>query len=119
MRDLRLTLLLQGGPGGYRTSTAFGCPLRRALNPRKWSGWKNTLHARRSAEPSRIVNMKQILQESFRFSDSRDELGLQLADIVASACRRAFNGNLQRRGWEGIAQLLIKKDGKPPILVLA
>jgi hypothetical protein len=64
----------------------------------------------------RITNMKQILQESFRFADSEEELGLQLADIVASACRRVFNGNLQRSGWEKLGQLLIRKNGKPPII---
>jgi hypothetical protein len=68
---------------------------------------------------SRIIDMKKVLQESFRFADSREELGLQLADIVASACRRAFNGHLQQKGWEGLGRLLIKKDGKPPILGLA
>ena len=60
--------------------------------------------------------MKQILQESFSFADSEQELGLQLADIAASACRRAFNGNLQRSGWEKLGQLLVKKNGTPPII---
>jgi hypothetical protein len=72
-----------------------------------------------SSEGSRIVDMKKVLQESFRFADSKNELGLQLADIVSSACRRAFNGNLQKCGWEDLGRLLIKKDGKPPIIGLA
>ena len=63
-----------------------------------------------------IIDMKQVLQKSFKFADSKEELGLQLADIVASACRRAFNGNLLQSGWEKLGQLLVKKNGKPPII---
>jgi hypothetical protein len=80
---------------------------------------ENVIFPMRSSEVSRIIDMKKVLQESFRFADSKNELGLQLADIVSSACRRAFNGNLQKSGWEELGRLLIKKDGKPPIIGLA
>ena len=73
----------------------------------------------RSSEASRIIDMKKVLQENFRFADSKNELGLQLADIVSSACRRAFNGNLQKCGWEELGRMLIKKNGEPPIIDLA
>lgn len=63
--------------------------------------------------------MKKVLQESFRFADSESELGLQQADITATACRRAFNGNLQRPGWQELGRLLVKKAGKPPVTGLA
>ncbi len=80
---------------------------------------ENIAFPMRSSAGSRIIDMKKVLQESFRFADSKNELGLQLADIVASACRRAFNGNLQKCGWEELGRLLIKTDGKPPIIGLA
>jgi Protein of unknown function (DUF3800) len=80
---------------------------------------ENVVFPIRSGEVSRIIDMKKVLQESFRFADSKNDLGLQLADIVTSACRRAFNGNLQKCGWEELGRLLIKKDGKPPIIGLA
>jgi hypothetical protein len=79
---------------------------------------ENAAFPKGHGQPRRIVDMKKVLQESFRFADSENDLGLQLADIVASACRRAFNGNLQQIGWEKLGRLLVKKDGKPPTIGL-
>ncbi len=80
---------------------------------------ENLVFARCPGELRGIVDMKKVLQESFRFGDSKNDLGLQLADIVTSACRRAFNGNLRESGWKELGRLLVKKDGKPPIIGLA
>ncbi|MBZ5604581.1 MAG: DUF3800 domain-containing protein [Acidobacteriia bacterium] len=68
-----------------------------------------------SSEVSGVLNMKQILQES---ADSKNELGLQLVDIVASAVRRAFNGNLKQGGWGQVGGLIIKRKGSTPIVGL-
>ncbi len=80
---------------------------------------ENIVFPKRPGEPPKIVDMKKVLQESFRFADSENDLGLHLADIAASACRRAFNGNLQQSGWKKLGRLLVKKDGKPPIIGLS
>ena len=80
---------------------------------------ENSVFPKRPGEPRKIFDMRKVLQESFRFGDSENELGLQLADIAASACRRAFNGNLQQSGWEKLGRLLVKKDGKLPIIGLS
>jgi Protein of unknown function (DUF3800) len=62
-------------------------------------------------------NLKMIMQENFSFSDSRLNIGLQLVDIVASAFTRAMNGNLQKKGWENIGKLFLRKPSQ--ILKLA
>lgn len=69
-------------------------------------------------ESQGILNMRQIFEEKFRFADSTNELGLQLVDILASAVRRAFNGNLRREGWEKIGGLMLKRSGPVPIIGL-
>lgn len=49
------------------------------------------------------------LREVFRdrdFVQSRDEIGLQLCDMLLSAFTRAFNGTLQT-GWEHLGRLMI------------
>ncbi|MCX6354162.1 MAG: DUF3800 domain-containing protein [Candidatus Aureabacteria bacterium] len=55
-----------------------------------------------------IINIKKIMQESFTLADSRSEIGLQLADIITNALRRAIIGNLQRKGWEELGRLMFR-----------
>ncbi|HEY6305335.1 MAG TPA: DUF3800 domain-containing protein [Candidatus Angelobacter sp.] len=43
------------------------------------------------------------------FKDSRDFLGLQLADILATTLRRALNGNLQIAGWKEFGGLIVRR----------
>ena len=61
----------------------------------------------------RCINAKRIWTEERSFADSKDTLGLQLADIAASILSRALNGNLQPRGWKPISNLLIRKKDVP------
>lgn len=63
------------------------------------------------------VDSKRILTEERAFSDSRSNLGLQLADVVANTLCRALNGNLQPPGWEAVSQLLIRQWKAPLILL--
>ncbi len=46
------------------------------------------------------------------FKDSVSSCGLQLVDILASAISRAFNGNLQHKGWKGIGGLMVQTPRK-------
>jgi hypothetical protein len=68
--------------------------------------------AKRAAEelkddPTKIAfNVQRVLSD-FKFQDSKDNVGLQLADIVANATQRALNGNLLAAGFEGVGQLLV------------
>lgn len=58
------------------------------------------------------IDFKMIMQESFKFDDSKQNVGLQLVDIVASAFSRAMNGNLQEQGWGNLGRLFIKKPSQ-------
>jgi hypothetical protein len=64
-------------------------------------------------EPLRCIDAKRLWTEERAFGDSENSLGLQLADIAATTLCRALNGNLQPKGWEPIARLLIRKKTAP------
>jgi hypothetical protein len=66
---------------------------------------------------SRYHNWKLLLTEERAFADSKDDLGLQLADITATTFRRAFNNHLQPEGWEPFGELLTHKS-VPPFVML-
>lgn len=55
------------------------------------------------------LNIQKLLMESFRYS-SAVETGLELADIVVNATRRALVGNLQPQGWIDIPTLMIHRN---------
>lgn len=57
-------------------------------------------------------DFKMIMQESFKFDDSKQNVGLQLVDIIASAFSRAMNKNLQKNGWENLGKLFLKKPSQ-------
>ena len=61
----------------------------------------------------RCINAKRIWTEERSFADSKDNLGLQLADIAASTLCRALNDHLQLPGWEPLSQILIRKKTAP------
>lgn len=48
------------------------------------------------------------MMEHFRYS-SDSEPGLELADIVVSATRRALVGNLKMSGWKDLPTLMIHR----------
>ena len=54
------------------------------------------------------VNAKLLLTEQRTFEDSRDSLGLQLADMLATTLRRALNDQLQYAGWKDLGGLLAR-----------
>ncbi|MCU1301701.1 MAG: hypothetical protein JWQ87_1985 [Candidatus Sulfotelmatobacter sp.] len=54
------------------------------------------------------VNAQLLLTEQRTFEDSRDSLGLQLADMLATILRRALNDQLQYPGWKDFGGLLVR-----------
>jgi len=60
-----------------------------------------------------VADIYPILRESFLLGDSSLHLGLQLADIVTNALRRAIVGNLQESGWCELGRLMFKWKGCP------
>jgi uncharacterized protein DUF3800 len=56
------------------------------------------------------VALQKLLGKSFKFEDSKAKLGLQLADILANAMQRAFNGRLSEEGWKQVGSLMVTRD---------
>jgi hypothetical protein len=54
------------------------------------------------------VNAKLLLTQQRTFKDSRDSLGLQLADMLAAILRRSLNNQLQYPGWKDFGGLLVR-----------
>jgi hypothetical protein len=82
---------------------------------RKHLEWMRSALPFRKRVPSdlRCIAASKILNEHRKFSDSRSNLGLQLADVVASTICRAYNGNLQLPGWRDASKLLVRKKIAP------
>jgi hypothetical protein len=51
-------------------------------------------------------NVQQVLSD-FKFQDSKENIGLQLTDVVANATQRALNRNLRAEGYESVGELLV------------
>jgi hypothetical protein len=64
------------------------------------SGWKEG-----DPEP---LDLGLVIKESFTFS-SEAKPELELVDIITNATRRALRGNLQRKGWGRIPQLMVHR----------
>ncbi len=62
--------------------------------------------------PGEGIDIGKLMNESIQFSDSKDKLGLQLADIVVNATRRALVGNLKVEGWRGLSRLMFSVRGQ-------
>ena len=63
-----------------------------------------------AGRPSRRgFDLRAIVKRNLRFADSREEIGLQLVDIVASAFTRALNGRLAEDGWRQLGRLFVRR----------
>jgi hypothetical protein len=60
------------------------------------------------------IDIGKILRTSSEFKDSRESGGLQLADIVINAFRRAVSGRLQPTGWDRLGELMLTMDARKP-----
>lgn len=90
-----LTMLKEGD---YRHFERFNTTMGDHLKPYIESG--------KDSEEAGDVGL--IIREHFRFS-SEPEPGLELADIMTNAVRRAMTGHLGRSGWEDIPRLMIHR----------
>lgn len=54
------------------------------------------------------TDAKRLLSEQLSFEDSRNSLGLQLTDMLASILLRALNNRLQFPGWKDFGGLLVR-----------
>lgn len=72
--------------------------------------WMQKVHGIHPLEQGKHgLDAKLLLTERREFRDSRDTLGLQLADMLASILRRALNDHLQFPGWKDFGKLLVRK----------
>jgi hypothetical protein len=58
---------------------------------------------------SQGFDLRAIVKRNMRFADSRQEVGLQLVDIVANAFTRALNGRLAEEGWRQLGKLFVRR----------
>lgn len=70
--------------------------------------WREMIKPTRRDAPA--MSLDRILGESLRFSKI-PEPGLELADIITNATRRALVGNLDRSGWINIPRLMLHAAG--------
>lgn len=72
--------------------------------------WLNSVSGKpHRANDTMGINAKRLLTEQRTFQDSRDSLGLQLSDMLASILRRALNNRLQFPGWKDFGGLLVRQ----------
>ncbi len=67
--------------------------------------------------PLAATDIGLIMREHFSFKDSDEDPGLQLADILANAVRRAFHGKLGRAGWEHLGSLIVGRRRQPITMI--
>lgn len=79
--------------------------------------WTRKAYGIRDAERPPGLNAGMLLSGQREFADSAGSLGLQLADMLATILRRAFNARLQLPGWTNFGRLLVA-DRSTPILQL-
>ena len=73
----------------------------------------------KAVEPFYCCNAKKIMTEYLAFESSEKNMGLQLADIVTNAIRRALHGNLQMDGWGDLGKLMVETEkGKNTLTML-
>jgi hypothetical protein len=56
------------------------------------------------------IRLGDVFGKHFQFQDSRYNVGLQMADILANATQRALNGKLDIAGWGDIGSLMIIRN---------
>ncbi len=59
-------------------------------------------------EPFHCFDVKKIMTENLSFASSENEPGLQLADILVNATRRALHGDLQFEGWHELGKVMVE-----------
>ena len=56
------------------------------------------------------TDIGKLLRDNLAFRDSRDEVGLQLVDVLAAIMTRALNGSLGDDGWKQLGHLMVRTD---------
>lgn len=70
--------------------------------------WLSSAYGRPMSEDSVRIDAQLILTEQRTFEDSRNSLGLQHSDMLASILRRSLNDRLGFPGWKDFGGLLVR-----------
>ncbi len=66
---------------------------------------------RGSSGPYVSTDLRKLLSEDLDVVDSAQDGGIQLADVLANAFRRACAGRLRRHGWRNMGRLMLRPEG--------
>jgi hypothetical protein len=84
-----------------------------ARGDQPWPAHLPRPNSRTPGQPGSTFDLKRVLYESMEFADSRTRPGLQLADIVTNAFRRALMGRLQPVGFARLGELMVHFEAAP------
>jgi hypothetical protein len=58
-------------------------------------------------DPNSFTELNSVYSD-IKFDNSKNNLGVQLADILITSIRRSMNGNLQKQGWKNFGKIIVK-----------
>ena len=90
----------------------YACTLdtadERTLRHFRWM--QNVYGCNPGADGKPVLDAKALLGDQRDFPDSRQSLGIQVADMLATILRRAFNDRLGYAGWKKFGTLLVRRN---------
>ena len=57
-------------------------------------------------DPNSFTELNSVYSD-IKFTNSKNNLGVQLADILITSIRRSMNGNLQKKGWINFGKIIV------------
>ena len=57
-------------------------------------------------DPNSFTELNSVYSD-IKFENSKNNLGVQLADILITSIRRSMNGNLQKKGWKNFGNIIV------------
>lgn len=100
---------VDGGPFDYSAFSHFDMPIPAYLRPHV---------GEKPGGDEKVLDLGKLFRESVSFPDSKDEPGLQLVDIVASAFTKAMNGKLPPEVFRLFGRVMVEKPHRRPTVRL-
>jgi hypothetical protein len=86
------------------------------LIPRDWRLRNHPYHRKYRHEPG-VSNLGDLLRNHMNFVDSKQSVGVQVADICAQVCRRFHGGDTSLEAYQLLQERIIGRDGTKLLLV--
>jgi hypothetical protein len=80
------------------------------LVPREWRLRNHPYHRKYRLKPG-ISNLGDLLRKHMNFVDSKQSIGVQVADICAQVCRRFHGGDTNLEAYELLQERIIGREG--------